>query len=256
MNSFSKYSSFEKNHFFVMSTDRPYVFIHVIPSMDGKITGNIFKTQSLLNLRPEYWKTKYNHEHDAWLVGRATFDSICTHNETVDLSNMKAECEEGDYIAKRNLDMVAIAVNPKGKLGWKENVAHYWGHDSDIIEVLTNQSTPQYRNYLRSIGISYIMCGDHDVDWKLMFSKLKNVFNIKAICVQGGGMINWSLMRTGLVDELSYVIAPTTDGRSTDVSFIRRNPEDTDSPPLEFDLIDVQRVGDNGVWLRYAPKKN
>ncbi|EAY00398.1 hypothetical protein TVAG_291040 [Trichomonas vaginalis G3] len=239
-----------------MSTDRPYVFIHVIPSMDGKITGNIFKTQSLLNLRPEYWKTKYNHEHDAWLVGRATFDSICTHNETVDLSNMKAECEEGDYIAKRNLDMVAIVVNPKGKLGWKENVAHYWGHDSDIIEVLINQSTPQYRNYLRSIGISYIMCGDHDVDWKLMFSKLKNVFNIKAICVQGGGMINWSLMRTGLVDELSYVIAPTTDGRSTDVSFIRRNPEDTDSPPLEFDLIDVQRVGDNGVWLRYAPKKN
>lgn len=238
-----------------MSNERPYVFIHVIPSIDGKITGNVFKTESMEKLGSEYWKTKFNHEHDAWLCGRATFDSICTHNETIDLKGMKETCEEGDFVAKRNLKMVAIAVDPKGKLGWKENVAHYWGQDSDIIEVLTNQSTAQYRNYLRSKGISYIICGDHDVDWKLMLTKLKNIFHIKAICVQGGGMINWSLLRAGLVDELSYVMAPTTDGRSTNVSFIRRNPEDTDSPPLKFDLIDVQRIGENGVWLRYAPKK-
>ena len=231
-----------------MSSDRPYVFIHVIPSMDGKITGNIFNTQSLLNLRGEFGRTLGFHERDAWLCGRATFDAICTHNETVDLSNMKKVCQEGDF--------VAIAVDPKGKLGWKENVAHYFGQDSDIIEVLTNQASAQYKNYLRSKGISYIICGDHAIDWKLMLSKLKNTFHLKSIAVQGGGIVNWSLLRAGFVDELSYVVAPTTDGRSTDVSFIRRNPEDTDSPPLEFDLIDVQRVGDNGVWLRYAPKKN
>ena len=41
---------------------------------------------------------------------------------------------------------------------------------------------------------------------------LGNVFGVKAVSLQGGGIINGAFLQSGLLDELSLVVYPGIDG--------------------------------------------
>ena len=51
----------------------------------------------------------------------------------------------------------------------------------------------------------------HGVDLKLLFRKLEKR-GLKTILVEGGGELNWSLLRLGLVNELKVTVAPKIAG--------------------------------------------
>ena len=79
-------------------------------------------------------------------------------------------------------------------------------------------------------------------------------FGIKRLMVGGGGVINWSFLQNGLVDEVSSVIAPVANGDpAAHRFFTARQPYSTISP-VEFQLTNVEDLGDSVVWLRYTVK--
>ena len=74
------------------------------------------------------------------------------------------------------------------------------------------------------------------------------------LLLNGGGGVNWSLLKQGLVDEVSIVMTPVADGSTESASLFDGNPKYNDNDPVGFELIDTKKLPDGSVWLRYAVK--
>ncbi len=68
--------------------------------------------------------------------------------------------------------------------------------------------------------------------------------------LEGGGRINGAMMRAGLVDEVSLLVAPVVDGRMGTPAVFDVNGDDTAFQRLA--LQTVERRADDMIWLRYA----
>ncbi|MEX1272193.1 MAG: RibD family protein [Acidimicrobiia bacterium] len=149
--------------------------------------------------------------------------------------------------------MFYVSIDPRGELAWDESTFGYGGVQAHVLEVLTDSASNAYRDFLRRRAISYIIAGDHQVDYELMLAKLGEM-GIERLMVGGGGTINWSFMQSGLVDEVSMVLSPIANGDPDGHRFFTaREPYSTISP-VAFDLTSVEHLGDGVVWLRYTPK--
>ena len=78
--------------------------------------------------------------------------------------------------------------------------------------------------YLREKDVSYVFAGKEALDCGLLLQKLHNRFGIERLMVAGGGVMNWSFLSEGLLDEISLVVAPVADGSNTAVSIFEQAP--------------------------------
>lgn len=69
--------------------------------------------------------------------------------------------------------------------------------------------------------------------------------------IAGGAIVNWSFLQENLIDELSLVIAPVADGNTTSVSIFERSKFSAGKTPVSFQLKEVKRIAEDGLWLRY-----
>ncbi|WP_443623464.1 dihydrofolate reductase family protein [Catenibacterium sp.] len=67
----------------------------------------------------------------------------------------------------------------------------------------------------------------------------------------GGGYMNYSFAQENLIDELSIIIAPVTDGNTTSVSIFEKGNFLPLKSPISFALKDMNAINQNVVWLRY-----
>ncbi|MGM7722857.1 dihydrofolate reductase family protein [Metabacillus sp. Hm71] len=58
------------------------------------------------------------------------------------------------------------------------------------------------------MNISYIIAGEDELDKALVLHKLATLFHMEQIMIGGGGLLNWSFLQNGFVDEVSIVMAP------------------------------------------------
>ena len=96
------------------------------------------------------------------------------------------------------------------------------GGEAHVIEILTEQTSAPYKAYLRKQGVSYILAGKKELDCRLAMEKLHELFHIEKVLICGGGMVNWSFLQAGVIDELSLVLAPVTDGSRRSASMFTR----------------------------------
>ncbi len=106
-------------------------------------------------------------------------------------------------------------MDSKGKLNWKNNVItdDDPGYDgAHLIEVVCEDVNRHYLGYLQKRKVSYVFAGKTKVDLALLLTKLKDLFGINLLLLEGGGIIGGSFIEAGLVDELSLVVAPLIQG--------------------------------------------
>lgn len=235
---------------------RPYVIIHTHTSIDGNIDimdlpGFYAGSQHYQDLALTPGKQVLNF--DAYLNGKTSTEDNITHYRTPEVNDAAPPVPEGDYIAVEDAAMYYISIDPLGELAFEDNTFGYGGVETHFIEVLTEAASNAYKDFLRSKQISYIIAGAEQIDYDLMLHKLYE-FGIKRLMVGGGGVINWSFLQNGLVDEVSSVIAPVANGDpAAHRFFTARQPYSTISP-VEFQLTNVEDLGDSVVWLRYTVK--
>jgi riboflavin biosynthesis pyrimidine reductase len=107
----------------------------------------------------------------------------------------------------------------------------------------------QYLEFLRSKGVSYLLCGMRDVDLPLMLQKIASRFAVKTLMLEGGGRINGSLLRGGLIDEVSVIVSPVVDGRVGTPALFDVDADDV--KPHRLALESVEKRADDTLWLRY-----
>jgi riboflavin biosynthesis pyrimidine reductase len=215
----------------------------MMSSVDGKIlTKNWVGTKTGEKSTGLYEKYHKKYDSQAWMCGRVTMerdfaDGLYTHK------GAKVK-DASDFIADEKAKSFAIAVDAKGKLAWKEN-----NIDGDhIVEVLTEQVSQSYLDYLKELGISYIFAGKNEVDLELALNKITAHFPIKTLMLEGGGNLNGAMMKAGLVDELSVLILPLADGTTATSVF-------ETGAVTEMKLNKVKELAGGVIWLNYKIKK-
>ena len=93
------------------------------------------------------------------------------------------------------------------------------------------------------------------LDCGLLLKKLHSLFGIERLMVAGGGVMNWSFLSAGLLDEISLVIAPVADGSTTAVSIFEQAPFLKSHSPVGLALKESKVLDGDTLWLRYVPKK-
>lgn len=89
------------------------------------------------------------------------------------------------------------------------------------------------------------------MDCTLLLKKLYSLFGIEKLMVAGGGVMNWSFLAQGCIDELSLVIAPVADGSTTAVSIFEQSEFSPYSSPIPLCLKQMKLLDENVLWLRY-----
>ena len=87
---------------------------------------------------------------------------------------------------------------------------------------------------------------------QLALEKIGARFGVQTLLLEGGGRINGAMLRAGLVDEVSLLIAPVADGRiGTPALFDVDGGDDEVVRPWRLALEAVERSADDVLWLRY-----
>lgn len=84
------------------------------------------------------------------------------------------------------------------------------------------------------------------MDFALLLQKLHEQFGINRVMLAGGGLINGAMLDSGLIDELSVVVAPAIDGGGGATLF------DNVCYPSALSLIEIRQLEGGGLWLRYS----
>lgn len=234
---------------------RPYIFCHMLTSLDGKIMGNYMEHPASEAAGEEFYRIAFGekpyYKHQGWLSGRVTTDDNFTFYEKPDLEENAPPVPEGDYVADADFGMYYVSVDPPGRLGWKDATLHYETTTAHVIEVLTEQVSNDYKAFLRRLNISYIIAGGEKLDMELALQKLKELFHIETLMLGGGAVLNWSFIQKGLCDEVSVVIAPAADGSVRTQTLFMEKEGLSDDTAVGFSLEEAKALSGGAIWLRY-----
>jgi riboflavin biosynthesis pyrimidine reductase len=226
---------------------KPYVICHMMSSLDGRII--VQRWGPNVPGRDDYEATAATFASQAWMCGRVTMEKDFTKGRLPDLQPVATLIDRTDFVAEHGAESFVVAVDAHGKLGWE--AADIDGEH--LIEVLTEQVPDEYLAYLRRLGISYVFGGAKTLDFAVVLDKLARLFPIQTILLEGGGHINGSLLKAGLIDELSLLHVPTIDGASASATVFEQGDAPGEAPQLH--LLEVQQRPHDVVWLRYEVKK-
>lgn len=230
--------------------NRPYVICHILSSLDGKINGPFMATEATNLLGSEYGKIRTEMNADAWLYGTTTVKEFLNFREPV--LDQNACVPEGDFVAGDDMKPYFVALDVKGEIGWKSGrFANKGRAEAHVIEILTEATSPSYRAYLRARGVSYILAGKTELDCEIAIEKLHRLFHIEKLLICGGGAADWTFLQAGMVDELSLLLSPVTDGSSGNASLFTRILDLSTGEPVEFDLKSVKQISSGGLHLNY-----
>lgn len=239
--------------------DRPYIFCHMLVSLDGKIMGAYMDTLEGKKSSDLFYDIAFGekpfYQHQGWLSGRTTTDDNFTNYQIPQLDQAAIAVPKGDFIVETDLQKYYISIDPSGKLGWTSNTLTYRDTRAHVVEVLTEQASNAYKAFLRKLNISYIIVGKETLDYDIIMQKLKKQFGVEALMLGGGGVLNWSFIQAGLCDEVSIIIAPTADGSATKPSLFETKKGLSNDIAIGFQLKTVEAKEDGSVWLRYTVKE-
>lgn len=234
--------------------ERPYLFCHMMTSLDGKIMGNYMDLPECEAAGEVFYKIAFGsdpyYKHQGWLSGRVTTDDNFTFYKEPKLDEHADPVPEGDYIAKQT-SMYYVSIDPSGRLGWESDTLVYEDTTAHVLEVLSEKASNAYKAFLRRLGISYIIAGKEVIDQEIALDKLKRLFGIEKLMLGGGGVLNWSFLQAGMCDEISIVIAPGADGSISTPALFQTKEGLTTDTAIAFTLESAKVCEGNSVWLRY-----
>lgn len=228
--------------------DRPFVVCHMSMSLDGKVTGDFLRMPRCEAVSQAYYRIHRDYGASAFACGRVTMEESFTSGFRPDLSRFDGSVVlPMDHVADENASFFAVAFDRHGSLGWKgpcivdEDPGYGGAH---IVEVLCEGVPQACLSYLQEKGVSYIFAGKDDIDLELALHKLRAIFGIRRLLLEGGSLLNGAFLRADLVDELSLVMMPVTAADGDRSLFDR-------SVTAAFRLEHVEALEEGAAWLRY-----
>jgi riboflavin biosynthesis pyrimidine reductase len=234
---------------------RPYIICHILTSIDGKATGKFLGDKKIEHLVDEYYRIHFEFKANGFACGKTTFLEGFVKDNSIDLSKFKdAKVDKNeDYIYEKlsECKFFAVCFDRKGSINWKSNslkddLPGY--NNAHIIQVMTENVKDEYLAHLKSIGVSYIICGKDDINIDVCLEKLRLKFGIKVLLLEGGSLINGSFNKAGVIDEISLVQVPMSAEKDDKPLFYEGN--------IQSYTLETVKPLKNGVYMLYRHKAN
>jgi len=213
-------------------------------SVDGRILTDGWPLSK--DGRRQYELVHESYDAQGWLCGRITMEQHFAQRVRSDAEIAREHHgpPRDDFIAAGDHESFAFAVDSHGRLAWESNEI-----DGDhVVAILTERVSDEYLGQLRGREVSYLLAGASEVDLSLALEKIRARFGVRTLMLEGGGRVNGSMLREGLIDEVSVLIAPVVDGRIGTTALF---DIDGEAAPHKLVLDAVEQRPGNVLWLRY-----
>jgi riboflavin biosynthesis pyrimidine reductase len=232
----------------MMKNERPYVICLMMTSVDGKILGEKWGDSPKVKVL----RDKFEQAHEklgigAWIVGRTTMEKDFTDFAPPVLKKGHQEVDRSDFVAEHEGDSFAIAIDAGAKLGWNEPAME----GDHVITILTEGVPDAYLAHLKDIGVSYIFAGKAEVNLQTALKKLRSLFGIEKLMLEGGAHINGSFLNEELIDELHQLLLPIADGTIETSTLFEVDEAKKKKGATVMKLENVQKMEDDVLWLTY-----
>ena len=221
---------------------RPYVICHMMASIDGRI--DCAMTEQVGG--NEYYEALEMLCIDTTIEGKTTAVNHYAEKELF-VPNDDTPVGREEFYKSHDAKRWEAVVDTRGTLRWPED------DTPDRICIVSQQASREYLDYLRQRGISYIVTGEETIDLIRALTIMQCEFGSERIGVVGGGHINGSFLREGLLDEVSMLYGAAIDGREGFCAAFD-GIEASHTHPYMLRLKSVRQMGDDSVWIRYNIK--
>ena len=215
---------------------------HMLGSVDGRIKQNIW---GFKNHHKYFEETAEKIKADAWLVGRVTMQEFSSKRKPK-RAKKRVAIPKTDFVGMKS-KTYAVVIDPSGKCFWDSNMVS----TEHVIEVLTEKVSSSYLQHLQEKKVSYVFGGKESLDLAVVLTKLHELFDIKTLRIDGGGHVNGSFLKAGLIDEFSLVLAPVADGTIGQPSVFEVEEGFGRRKATQFILKSVKRIYRDFLWIRY-----
>lgn len=233
---------------FTAPIGRPRVICHMAASVDGRIVVDGWPAADAAAVRRQYEQVHASLGADGWMCGRVTMQPFAGSVRSREEVAREPAGSGGrpDFRAPGEHESFAFAVDASGRLAWATNDI-----DGDhVVALLSERVSDDYLAFLRSRGVSYLLAGAREVDLALGLEKIGTMFGVRTLLLEGGGRINGGMLRAGLIDEVSLLVAPVADGRPATPALF----DVDDESPIQWTLAleHVEQRANGVIWLRYG----
>ena len=222
--------------------ERPYVFLNVAMTADGKIDTFERRGASISSQRDKERVDRLRAEADAVMVGGRTLLD----------EDPKLTVKSADLRAAREAN--GLTPNP-AKVGivsvadLKPDSAFLTVGPARIVIFTTQGTSKKQLDFLRARGVELFVDEKQRVDLPKALHTLKEI-GINRLMVEGGGTLNFELLRLGLVDELTAYVAPLVFGGES-APTLAAGPGLVRNAAILLKLVDAEAWEDGGVLLKY-----
>ena len=228
---------------------KPYVICHMVTSIDGKILGNRWgKIPGQKDGANLFETTAASLKIGAWLVGTTTMKEF--QGRPMKLPRAKEKIPHVDHVARPKARTLAIGADRHGVLRFQEGETH----GDHVVLLVTDAVSNDYLAHLKKAGVSYLFCGKRDLDLQRALEKLGAAFRLKKLQLHGGGTFNGTMLRAGLIDEISHITVPVADGGGGRITGFFDMPPNAAPPPKSaatLKLISRKALPGGVTWTRY-----
>lgn len=224
--------------------NRPFVFINVAMTADGKIDTFLRKGAAISSQRDKERVDQLRAESDAIMVGGRTL-----LDEDPKLT-VKSEALRAERVARGlTPNPVKVGIVTKAKLQTHSKFLHEG--QTKVVIFTTNQTSKEELAFLHSLGVDVYIDNHDKVDLINALAVLKEL-GINRIMVEGGATLNFELLRLGLVDEVSMYVAPLIfGGASAPTMAAGSGLPRSGNAAIPLKLVHVEKWDDGGVLLKY-----
>ena len=227
--------------------NRPYVFINVAVSADGK-TDTFERRGAAISSAVDRWRVdELRAAADAVMVGGNTL-----LHEDPRLTVKSAELRAA-RVAK-GLPENPIKVGVVSRAALKPEGDFLRAGPARRVIFTSMQTTTQQVQALAALGVEVYTSGEKRIDLAQALATLKSL-GVERLMVEGGGTLNFELLRLGLVDELTVYVAPLLFGGDLAPTMAAGHGL-VRSAAIPLKLVDVQVADEvGGLLIRYLLPK-
>ena len=221
---------------------RPYVILNAAMTLDGKIatatgSSNISGKKDLERVH------ELRKECDGIMVGIGT---VLADDPRLTVHKIDAKPEDNP---------VRVVVDSKCRTPIDARITN---SDAKTIIACANEYKDEFKKSekyetFKNKGVKFFFSGDERVDLVALMSYLHEE-GIEKLMLEGGSTLNFSMIKAGLIDEISICVAPMIVGGANAKTFFDGEGFDTMDEAVKLELIDSYSL-DKDLILKYKVLK-
>jgi 2,5-diamino-6-(ribosylamino)-4(3H)-pyrimidinone 5'-phosphate reductase len=177
---------------------------------------------------------------------RSSVDAIMVGISTVLVDNPMLSVR---LSKRRGVDPVRIIIDSMARIPLTSRILRS-AHNSVTMVAVTDRAPANRIKKIQECGALVIVAGSRLVDLRNVLSIVHSI-GIQTVLVEGGGELNWSLLRQGLVSELIVTIAPVVAGGRTATTLVEGEGYRHISKAAKMKLTNLSRQRNGEVVLYY-----